>query len=407
MRCARASRSRSTRCRRAPRVGTSSMRRQCQLLARRPDLKIEMLRGNVPTRVAASLDVGRVRRDRARRRRACNGSGSAIGSRSCCRSRSASRRSRRACSRSRRATATRSPRSSRCDAIHDAHVAAAVTAERAFLATHGRQLPARRSPRTRSIAKTAACGSSGWCGLPDGTRILHAELGGARDQAQLMGNQARRGPHRAGRRRDPRGDAVGDQEHRAVLAVVPGLDVASFAGTNLHDRGLLHCAFPRWGSMSRHEDLERRARPSRTAASLDVLAAQRHPSADERLYPTRSPARAIGRVADSRIVDRSGRREPTRHSLELGASASTVWTTTTRSTRCSSCLPGCRRVRFSRRAAARSAAARSTARAATIVSRTARPAPRVLRARQLGMCASLAGSRPARSVFSSGSVARS
>jgi hydroxymethylbilane synthase len=33
------------------RVGTSSLRRQCQLLARRPDLDIKMLRGNVPTRV--------------------------------------------------------------------------------------------------------------------------------------------------------------------------------------------------------------------------------------------------------------------------------------------------------------------------------------------------------------------
>ena len=32
-------------------VGTSSMRRQCQLLARRPDLEIRMLRGNVPTRI--------------------------------------------------------------------------------------------------------------------------------------------------------------------------------------------------------------------------------------------------------------------------------------------------------------------------------------------------------------------
>lgn len=39
------------------RVGTSSMRRQCQLLARRPDLNIGMLRGNVPTRLA-KLDAG-------------------------------------------------------------------------------------------------------------------------------------------------------------------------------------------------------------------------------------------------------------------------------------------------------------------------------------------------------------
>ncbi len=38
-------------------VGTSSMRRQCQLLAVRPDLKIAMLRGNVPTRIK-KLDDG-------------------------------------------------------------------------------------------------------------------------------------------------------------------------------------------------------------------------------------------------------------------------------------------------------------------------------------------------------------
>ncbi len=39
------------------RVGTSSLRRQCQLLARRPDLRIEPLRGNVNTRLA-KLDAG-------------------------------------------------------------------------------------------------------------------------------------------------------------------------------------------------------------------------------------------------------------------------------------------------------------------------------------------------------------
>ena len=38
-------------------VGTSSMRRQCQLLAIRPDLQIAMLRGNVPTRIK-KLDDG-------------------------------------------------------------------------------------------------------------------------------------------------------------------------------------------------------------------------------------------------------------------------------------------------------------------------------------------------------------
>ena len=39
------------------RVGTSSLRRQCQILERRPDLRIEPLRGNVNTRLA-KLDAG-------------------------------------------------------------------------------------------------------------------------------------------------------------------------------------------------------------------------------------------------------------------------------------------------------------------------------------------------------------
>ena len=39
------------------RIGTSSLRRQCQLLARRPDLVVRMLRGNVPTRLR-KLDEG-------------------------------------------------------------------------------------------------------------------------------------------------------------------------------------------------------------------------------------------------------------------------------------------------------------------------------------------------------------
>lgn len=39
------------------RVGTASLRRQCQLLARRPDLQIHVLRGNVNTRLA-KLDAG-------------------------------------------------------------------------------------------------------------------------------------------------------------------------------------------------------------------------------------------------------------------------------------------------------------------------------------------------------------
>lgn len=40
-------------------VGTSSLRRRCQLLAKRPDLKVEVLRGNVDTRLA-KLETGNV-----------------------------------------------------------------------------------------------------------------------------------------------------------------------------------------------------------------------------------------------------------------------------------------------------------------------------------------------------------
>ena len=41
---------------REARVGTSSLRRRCQLLAIRPDLKIEMLRGNIDTRLRKLRD---------------------------------------------------------------------------------------------------------------------------------------------------------------------------------------------------------------------------------------------------------------------------------------------------------------------------------------------------------------
>jgi hydroxymethylbilane synthase len=37
-------------------VGTSSLRRRCQLLATRPDLKVEMLRGNIDTRLRKLRD---------------------------------------------------------------------------------------------------------------------------------------------------------------------------------------------------------------------------------------------------------------------------------------------------------------------------------------------------------------
>ena len=50
------------------RVGTASLRRRAQLLAVRPDLRVEELHGNVDTRLR-KLAEGEARRDRARRRR--------------------------------------------------------------------------------------------------------------------------------------------------------------------------------------------------------------------------------------------------------------------------------------------------------------------------------------------------
>ena len=165
-------------------VGTSSMRRQCQLLARRPDLKIAMLRGNVPTRIA-KLDAGAFDAivlaaaglhrlglgDRITQILPLEISIPAV-------------------AQGVLAIETRDGdaivRKLVVAALHDAHVAASVTAERAFLARMGGScttpLAAHALDRDDGGMRLV-----GMVGLPDGTKILHAELGGARDQAQLMG----------------------------------------------------------------------------------------------------------------------------------------------------------------------------------------------------------------------------
>ena len=167
-------------------VGTSSMRRQCQLLARRPDLKIEMLRGNVPTRIA-KLD------DRKYDAIVLAAAGlTRLGMADRITQELPLELSIPACAQGVLGIETRAGdmmvRQLAATAIHDDNTAAAVTAERAFLARMGGscQTPLAAHAIDRDDGGIRLVGM---CGLPDGTKILRAEVGGARDQAELMGQK--------------------------------------------------------------------------------------------------------------------------------------------------------------------------------------------------------------------------
>lgn len=168
------------------RVGTSSMRRQCQLLARRPDLEISMLRGNVPTRlrkldegafdaiVLAAAGLTRLgladRITQALPPEVClpavaqgvlgfearAGDDEVI------------------------ALVRR--------ALHDPAEARRVAAERAFLLKMGGscQTPLAAYARDDDAAADRLR-IRGLCGTPDGARILRAELDGAADDAEALG----------------------------------------------------------------------------------------------------------------------------------------------------------------------------------------------------------------------------
>jgi hydroxymethylbilane synthase len=167
-------------------VGTSSMRRQCQLLARRPDLQIAMLRGNVPTRLRKLDDgefdaivlaaAGLTRLGLAHRitqalplelsmPAVAQG---VLGLET-------------------RAGDTRVIELIR-RAIHDPAEERRVTAERAFLARMGGSC---QTP----LAAHAVDGAAGQlrilglCGMPDGTRILRAEVSGPASDAESLGQR--------------------------------------------------------------------------------------------------------------------------------------------------------------------------------------------------------------------------
>jgi hydroxymethylbilane synthase len=167
-------------------VGTSSMRRQCQLLARRPDLKIEMLRGNVPTRIkklddgmydAVILAAAGLTRlgmaDRITQELPLELSIPAV-------------------AQGVMGIETRAGdvlvRQLSVRAIHDERAQAAVTAERAFLAKMGGSCTTPLAAHTID-RPDGGIRLVGMCGLPDGTKILRAEYGGPIEQAQLLGEK--------------------------------------------------------------------------------------------------------------------------------------------------------------------------------------------------------------------------
>jgi hydroxymethylbilane synthase len=167
-------------------VGTSSMRRQCQLLAARPDLQIQMLRGNVPTRIQKLDDgqydaivlaaAGLMRLGMADRITQLIPLEISIP----------------AVAQGVMGIETRGGdmlvRQLAVSAIHDERAQAAVTAERMFLAKMGGSCTTPLAAHTID-RPDGGIRVVGMCGLPDGTKILRAEYGGPIEQAQLLGEK--------------------------------------------------------------------------------------------------------------------------------------------------------------------------------------------------------------------------
>lgn len=171
---------------RAARVGTSSMRRQCQLLARRPDLQISMLRGNVPTRLR-KLDAGDYDAivlaaagltrlglgDRISYLLPAEESLPAVAQGVLGLEVRAGDDEVRALVRA---------------AMHDAREEPRVVAERAFLAAMGGSCQTPLAAHGRWLEGAETLVVDGLCGLPDGTRILRAQVQGAPADAVALGH---------------------------------------------------------------------------------------------------------------------------------------------------------------------------------------------------------------------------
>lgn len=165
-------------------VGTSSMRRQCQLLAVRPDLKIAMLRGNVPTRIkklddgefdAIVLAAAGLTRlglaDRITQLLPLEVSIPAV-------------------AQGVLGLETRGQDFLTGElirrAMHDPAEERRVAAERSFLARMGGSC---QTPLAAHAIDRPGGGLRviGMCGMPDGSKILRAEVGGTAEDAELLG----------------------------------------------------------------------------------------------------------------------------------------------------------------------------------------------------------------------------
>ena len=166
-------------------VGTSSMRRQCQLLAVRPDLQIAMLRGNVPTRIRKLDDgefdaivlaaAGLTRLGLADRITQVLPLELSIP----------------ACAQGVLGLETRADDAETAAlirrAIHDPAEERRIAAERSFLARMGGSC---QTPlAAHAVDHAGGLRVIGMCGMPDGTKILRAEVTGPAADAVELGVQ--------------------------------------------------------------------------------------------------------------------------------------------------------------------------------------------------------------------------
>jgi len=167
-------------------VGTSSMRRQCQLLAVRPDLQIRMLRGNVPTRIKKLDDgefdaivlaaAGLTRLGLAERITQLLPLEVSIP----------------AVAQGVLGLETRAQDLLTAElirrAMHDAAEERRIAAERAFLARMGGSC---QTPLAAHAVDRPSGGLSivGMCGMPDGSKILRAQVAGPAEDAELLGQR--------------------------------------------------------------------------------------------------------------------------------------------------------------------------------------------------------------------------